>query len=120
MVIRHTYRLEFSHASNAARSQRAKYLSHYSLYIFAVVLPLNVLLVLLTYARKKELHATVRLYLEWIAAISTIIALALALFFHASWVHGLVFFVASLVAGLLALYFVHTPETESNEQGVDG
>jgi hypothetical protein len=41
-----------------------------SLWIFAVVLPMNVLLVLHTYARKKELNVKVRLYVEWIAAIT--------------------------------------------------
>ena len=95
-----------------------------SLWVFALVLPMNVLLVLLTYARKKELHAKVRLWLEWIAALSTVIGIDLAVFFHGSWGRGIfslgkgiLFTVASLIAGLVAFYYVHTPESKANEKG---
>jgi hypothetical protein len=86
-----------------------------SLWVFALVLPMNVLLVLLTYARKKELNPKVRLWLEWIAALSTVIGIDLAFFFHGSWRSGILFTVASVIAGLVAFHYVHISESKAHE-----
>ena len=75
-----------------------------------MVLPLNVLLVLLTYAGKKEFDEKVRLFVEWIAVAGTFIGIDAAAFWHASRVWGIVFTVASVIAALVAFYYVHTPE----------
>ena len=88
-----------------------------ALWVFAVVLPMNALLVLLTYAGKKGLDEKVRLVVEWIAVIGTFIGIDLAAFFHASWVRGLAFTVASVIAALVTFYYVHTPESKAKEKG---
>jgi hypothetical protein len=88
-----------------------------SLWVFALVLPLNVLLVLLTYARQKELPPKARLWLEWIAALSTIIGIDLAFFFHGSRGSGILFTVISVIAGLVAFHYVHIPKSKANEKG---
>src|SRR5260370_2455198 len=55
-----------------------------SLLAFAVVLPMNILLVLHTYARKR-LNEHVRLFVGWTAVAGTFIGIDAA-FWHASWV----------------------------------
>jgi len=86
-----------------------------SLWAFAVALPMNVLLVLLTYAGK-ELDEKVRGFVGRIAGVGTFIGIDAA-FWHASWVMGVVFTVASVIATAVASYYLPLRESKANEKG---
>jgi hypothetical protein len=76
-----------------------------SLLAFAVVLPMNILLVLLTYA-KKSLNDKVRLFcLSSPAVAGTFIGIDAA-FWHASWYLGIVFTAASVIAFAVAFHYL--------------
>ena len=75
-----------------------------SLLAFAVVLPMNILLVLLTYAKKGP-NDKVRLFcLSSPAVAGTFIGINAA-FWHASWYLGVVFTVASVIGFAVAFYY---------------
>lgn len=74
-----------------------------SLLVFAVALPLNILIVLNTYA-ENPLPSKVRVFLGVIALAGTFIGLDAA-FWHASWVGGVVFAVVSVLELPVALKF---------------
>ena len=77
-----------------------------SLLALAVALPMNILLVLLTYAKKK-LPDKVRLLCFVCPALAcTFIGLDAA-FWHASWYLGVVFAVAMVITSAVALYAYH-------------
>jgi hypothetical protein len=73
-----------------------------SLLAFAVALPMNILLVLLTYA-KKRLHDKVRLFCLVCPAVACTFIGVDAAFWHASWYLGVVF---SAVLGIACAVFV--------------
>jgi disulfide bond formation protein DsbB len=66
---------------------------------------MNILLVLLTYA-KKRLNEKVRIFVGWTAVAGTFLGIDAA-FWHASWVVGAVFTVASVIAFAVAFYFLY-------------
>jgi hypothetical protein len=86
-----------------------------ALLAFAVVLPMNVLLVLLTYARKR-LNEKVRLFVGWTAVAGTFIGIDAA-FWHASWVVGVVYTMGSVIAFPVAIYHLYARGPKANEKG---
>jgi hypothetical protein len=89
-----------------------------SLWAFALVLPMNVLLVLLTYA-SKQMPGKVRFFcLSCPAVVGTIIGIDAA-FWHVSWVGGVVFTVASVIELPVALNYLR-PQDKANEKEVSG
>ena len=77
-----------------------------SLLALAVALPMNILLVLLTYAKKK-LPDKVRLLCFVCPAIAGTFIGIDAAFWHASWYVGVVFAVAIAIISAVALYTYH-------------
>ena len=77
-----------------------------SLLALAVALPMNILLVLLTYAKKK-LPDKVRLFCLTFPAIACTFIGIDAAFWHASWYLGVVFTVAMAIISAVALYTYH-------------
>jgi predicted outer membrane lipoprotein len=77
-----------------------------SLLALAVALPMNILLVLLTYAKKK-LPDKVRLLCFVCPAIAGTFIGIDAAFWHASWYLGVVFAVAMAIISAVALYTYH-------------
>jgi hypothetical protein len=71
---------------------------------FAVSLPLNVLLVLLTYTNKKP-NFRVRIIVGGIAVAGSFIGIDAA-FWHISWVVGIVFSVVSVIAFVVAWQYI--------------
>jgi len=86
-----------------------------SLLAFAVVLPMNILLVVLTYARKR-LNDTVRRFVGGTAVACTFIGIDAA-FWHASPVMGVVYTVGSLIGFSVILYLLYSQEPKANEKG---
>ena len=77
-----------------------------SLLALAVALPMNILLVLLTYAKKK-LPDKVRLFCLTCPAIACTFIGIDAAFWHATWYLGVVFIVAMTIVFAVALYAFH-------------
>ena len=86
-----------------------------SILAFAVVLPMNVLLVLLTYASKR-LNEKVRRFVGWTAVAGTLIGIDAA-FWHASWVVGVVYAVGSVIALPVAIYHWYSRGPKAHEKG---
>ena len=86
-----------------------------SILAFAVVLPMSILLVLLTYTRK-EPKEKVRVPVGVIAIAGTFIGIDAA-FWHTSWVVGVVYSVVSVIAFAVGCYYLFFLGPKANEKG---
>ena len=86
-----------------------------SLLAFAVGLPMNILLLLLTYA-KKGLNENVSRFIGATGVVCTFIGIDAA-FWHASSVVGVVFTVSAMIAFSYIVYLTYSQEPKANEKG---